>query len=164
MRNRIGLAASSYSPIFFLIIIVALLQACSSAEKKFERITPGMTQEGVRDAMDGGPSRFEQVSGTDYSTWYWGGEYCVLFKGDRVVAKDSTREGTSANVGPGSYEEKTQAQCLAPGQSAKSGPERTINIPGIGKVRLPESRLRNPATNSESPPPPPHPSPEGGAR
>lgn len=123
-----------------------LVSGCSSAEKRFERITPGMSSNEVKEAMDAGPSRFEHVADTNYMTWYWGDDYCVLMKDDKVVAKDSTHQGSTASVAGAGYEETSRAQCLAPGQTAKSGTDRTINIPGIGKVRIPESKLRDPAT------------------
>ena len=115
--------------------------SCSSTQKKFDRITPGMSPAEVSEAMDEGPSKFEKIANTEYTSWYWGEDYCVLFQGDKVVTKVSALEGNTASAGPVSYEEKVRAQCLAPGQTAKSSTERSVNIPGIGTVKIPGGNL-----------------------
>ena len=125
---------------------IALLgmAACSHAPTaKFDKITPGMSESQVKNEMDAGPTRFEKVGDTDYTSWYWGKDYCVLFKADKVVAKDQTEAGRSVSVGPGKYEEKKSAQCLAPGQTASNGSDRIVNIPGIGTIQLPKSQIQN---------------------
>ncbi|MBC7691765.1 MAG: hypothetical protein H7222_08340 [Methylotenera sp.] len=126
------------------LLLVALSgSGCSSASlsDEFEKVMPEMTTQEVTKAMKTGPSRFEAVDKTDYASWYWGNDYCVLFKGGKVVGKNSSAEGKSASVGPGKYEEKNPAQCLAPGQVAESGADRSINIPGIGTIKLPKREL-----------------------
>lgn len=130
MSKKIGL---------LLTAVVALGFGCASKEKRFEDIVPGMDTEQVRDTMKEGPSRFENIADTNYTSWYWKDEYCVLFKDNKVVAKDSRTEDRNVNVGPGKYTEVHTAQCLAPGQVAESATERSVNIPGVGKVTLPKS-------------------------
>jgi hypothetical protein len=132
-------------PLLTLALPIALLASCASSSKRnFESITPGMTQNEVRAAMGDGPTRFEQVEQTPYSRWFWGDAYCVLFnESNKVVAKDSTQTGRNVEVGPGKYEEKKLASCPAPGQVAEtSGPDRTVEIPGVGSIHLPKSKLK----------------------
>jgi hypothetical protein len=131
-----------------LLVVLALAAGCASQEKKFERVVPGMSASAVQKNL-GGPTRFGQVADTSFSTWYWGDEYCVLFRDDKVVAKDSATTGKSGNAGPASYEEKTRAECLAPGEVSKAKTDRTVTVPGIGKIHLPESNLRTPANTAE---------------
>lgn len=131
-----------------LIVTMAFTLAaggCASQQKRFERIVPGMSQEDVRKTMDSGPTRFENIESTEYAAWHWGEDYCVLFRNGAVVAKDASQVGRAANAGPASYEEKRRAQCLAPGQAADATTDRSVNIPGIGKIQLPQSELRQPA-------------------
>lgn len=130
MNKKIGLLLTG---------VIALGFGCASQEKRFEDIVPGMSVEDVRDTMKAGPSRFENIANTNYSAWYWENEYCVLFKDQKVVAKDSRVESRNMSVGPGKYSEVHLPQCLAPGQTAESATERSVNIPGIGKVTLPKS-------------------------
>lgn len=125
-----------------LIVAALILAACSSQQKRFESIVPGMSSQDVQKSMDTGPTRFDNISGTDYSSWYWGDDYCLLFQGGKVIMKDTAQSGRTVNAGPASYEEKRYAECLAPGQASQAGADRTINVPGIGKVRIPESDLR----------------------
>jgi hypothetical protein len=122
-------------------LLTASLAACASAQKKFESITPGMSQDDVRRTMGEGPSRFRQLPDAQYSSWYWGDDYCVLFKQDHVVSKDSTESGRNVSVGPGKYEEKRKAACLAPGQVVTESTERTVEIPGVGSIHLPQGKL-----------------------
>ena len=101
------------SPLIALVsALIAFAFGCSSSSKKdFNDITPGMSRDDVKEAMNAGPTAFKQVEGTDYAVWNWGDRFCVLFKGDEVVAKE--------NLGPAKYEETRKAQCLAPGQVAE---------------------------------------------
>lgn len=98
-----------------------------------------MDADQVGKIMDVGPSRFEEIADTEYSAWYWGDDRCVLFKRGRVVGKDSANIERRVEVGPGSYEETRNAQCLAPGRMAEAGRDRIIHVPGVGTVRIPRS-------------------------
>jgi hypothetical protein len=121
-----------------LTVAYALTAGCSSTgPKKFDRIVPGMSSSDVKNAMDQGPTRFENIANTSFATWYWGDNYCVLFKDDKVVAKDSALAGDTASAKGVEYTENRKAQCLAPGQTSKATADRTINIPGVGTVHLP---------------------------
>lgn len=117
------------------------LAGCASSAKRFESIVPGMSGAAVTKAMDHGPSNFETPTNSEYTTWYFGPDHCVLFKSDHVVAKDSATSGNSAGGYGVSYDEKRLAQCLAPGQAAKRATERAFKIPGVGSIHLPESNL-----------------------
>lgn len=119
--------------------IVAIGFGCASQQKHFEDIVPGMSTGDVRKAMKDGPTRFENIANTNFAAWYWKDEFCVLFQENKVVGKDSRQEGRNVKLGPGQYEEARLPQCLAPGQTALNSTERTVNIPGIGKVTLPKS-------------------------
>jgi uncharacterized membrane-anchored protein len=78
------------------------MTSCASGTKRnFESITPGMSQNEVRAAMGDGPTRFEPIEKTEFSRWFWGDTYCVLFNQGKVVAKDSTQTGRNVEVGPG---------------------------------------------------------------
>src|SRR4051812_47951968 len=90
--------------------LITLAGCASSPEKRFNDIRPGMDEERVSKTMGEGPTRFEDIANTQYSSWYWGDDRCVLFKDRKVVAKDSSRTGNDVTVGPGKYEEKTRAQ------------------------------------------------------
>ena len=116
-----------------------MMAGCSSTEKKFDHIVPGMSTDQVKNTMDQGPSHFENIANTEYASWYWGDGYCVLFKNDKVVAKDAAQTGNSGSAGPVKYEETRKAHCLAPGQTAKTSTDRTVSIPGVGTVHLPGS-------------------------
>lgn len=125
--------------IIFGLLTIFVASGCASREARFENIVPGMSTEEVRKTMKGGPTRFEEVAQTEFTAWYWGEDQCVLFKGGKAVAKDSSQIGQSVKVGPGQYEEKRQALCLAPGKVAEGTTERIVNIPGIGRIKLPKS-------------------------
>jgi hypothetical protein len=125
-----------------LLAVASLFSfACASGGKHFDKVLPGMTMKQVRDEVSAGPSRFEVIENTPYTSWYWGDEMCVLFNGDKVVAKETAVEGNKVEIAGGSYESSTKAQCVAPGQSVKAGTERKINIPGVGTVHIPEGIL-----------------------
>ena len=146
--------SSSHLPVVPVVMVslilfpILLLQGCASQQSRFDQINPGMTGSEARAAMHAGPTHFENVPNSEYATWYWGKDYCVLLKSDKVIAKDSAEAGRTVNVGPGKYEEKKQAQCLAPGQAAQNGVGRTINIPGVGSIELPRGQLANPPTTA----------------
>jgi hypothetical protein len=117
---------------------------CSSSQKRFERIVPGMSESDVRKQMDTGPSRFEAIN-SQYTTWYWNNDFCVLFKDAKVVAKDNSESQRKVSVAGGGYEETRVPQCLAPGQTGTTATSRTINVPGIGKIELPKGQFREPS-------------------
>src|SRR4051812_4975197 len=82
-----------------LLSALVLALGCSSSSKRFEEITPGMTMEDVKKAMNQGPTRFETLAATGssatpsgYESWYFGDDQCVLFKDQKVVSKDVTRD------------------------------------------------------------------------
>ena len=120
---------------------LVLMTGCSSVQKKFDQIIPEMTMQEVRQTMSDGPTRLEATADSNYSSWYWDNKYCVLFKGGRVVMKDAAQAGASMNVLGGKYEESRSAQCMTPGQAAKSGMDRTVSFPGLGSVKLPSGKL-----------------------
>jgi hypothetical protein len=121
----------------FVAILAAWSAGCASDSKRFDHVEPGMTSAQVKDAMDSGPSKFGPVADTGYTAWYWGDDYCVLFKDDKVVSKDTTSEGTSGNVQGVEYKEQHKAACLAPGQTAQGSKDRSFGIPGVGTIHLP---------------------------
>jgi hypothetical protein len=127
----------SFAHMGWIVLGIAFAAGCSSASKKFEDVTPGMTSDQVRHTMSDGPSRFENLADSGYSSWYWGDDYCVLFKDDKVVAKDAAREGNSSSAKGVEYKETRKASCVAPGQTAKSSSDRSVNIPGVGTIHLP---------------------------
>ena len=138
MKTSLNARLALRSVVIFTILTV---MGCASAQKNFDNVTPGMSEKDVRSTM-GGPSRFESISETNYTAWHWGEDYCVLFKDNKVVGKDASQAGKNASLGPAKYEEKQAAQCLAPGQTATTGNSRTINIPGVGKIQLPLSKIQ----------------------
>jgi hypothetical protein len=96
-----------------------------------------VTTSEVEDQMGTGPSRFENIADTKYSTWYWGDDYRVLFQDQKVISKDSTHTKKTASIAGNEYEERRMAQCLAPGHTSEVGTTRVINIPGVGTIQIP---------------------------
>lgn len=131
---------------FLLVTAIGIsVAACSTASKdaRFDRVLPNMSPDEVRREMDSGPSRFEKLDDKgQYMSWYFGDDYCVLFQDEKVVSKDSTAAGTKAESNGTKYEEKSVAQCLAPGQVAKSDKERSVEVPGVGTVKLPKGQAQ----------------------
>src|SRR5437868_3650442 len=113
------------------VILSALVASCASQRAKFDDILPGMTSSEVRKTMEGGPSKIESGTEASYTSWYWGKDYCVLFKDNQVMSKDSTQSGRKLKVGPGQYAEKSLAQCIPPNETAKNRTERSVNLPGF---------------------------------
>jgi hypothetical protein len=134
MTNRMLLPLSLVS-----LVCLGALCGCATSSSRFEKISPGMTADQVKTTMSDGPSRFETASDTGYASWYWGEDYCVLFRNDRVVSKNTATDGMGGEVKGVGYQEKNKASCLAPGQTARSGTERSINVPGVGTIRLPNT-------------------------
>lgn len=137
---------------------LVVFAGCASQQKKFDRVVPGMSAEDVQKTMGSGPSRFEQsADDARYTTMSWNDDFCVLLHDGKTVLKDSAKTGRSVSGPMGSYEEKSKASCPAPGQTKAASTTRTIDVPGIGKVQLPESeKLREPANEPPLPPAGPH--------
>ncbi len=140
-RTRVANTSGMKAYLIPCVVTLMGLMGCASQQGRFEQIIPNMTYEDVKRSMKDGPTRFDQPQGSEYAAWFWGdNDYCVLFKNGRVVAKDARGTGSSGSIAGAEYEETTSAQCLAPGQLASNQKGRTVRIPGIGTVELPEDR------------------------
>ena len=123
-----------------LLLCVFSLMACAS--KRFSKVTPGMTGAQVVQTMQKGPAEVKAYK-DNYAAWYYASfgqdrSFCLLMQNDKVVSKQKDADGTSVSVpGLGTYDERTLASCVPPGELAEEKTERSIRLENtpLGNVK-----------------------------
>ncbi|ATB32985.1 hypothetical protein [Melittangium boletus] len=131
----------------FKLVVPLLLSAsfgCATTQSRFNSVYPGMPSRGVVETMEGGPSRAQEF-GDGSTAWYYGDDFCLLLRDDKVVAKDSTQEKVSVNAGVVALKEVQKAQCAPPG-TAEVQTEQMIRTPvGSFKGSIDPEAIKNKA-------------------
>lgn len=109
-------------------VVLAASLGCATTESRFNKVYPGMSSASVAETMKGGPSRAQEF-GEGSTAWYYGEDFCMLLRDDKVVAKESTREIVSMNAGVVALKDVQKAQCAPPGMAGEARKEQMIRTP-----------------------------------
>jgi hypothetical protein len=109
-------------------VMLVVSSGCATTESRFKKVYPGMSSASVAETMKGGPTRAQEF-GEGSTAWYYGDDFCMLLRDDRVVAKESTRENISMNAGVVALKDVEKAQCAPPGMEGEVRKEQMIRTP-----------------------------------
>ncbi|WP_434390087.1 hypothetical protein [Melittangium boletus] len=116
------------SSAFVVPMLLALSSGCASTESRFKKVYPGMSSASVAETMKGGPSRAQEF-GEGSTAWYYGDDFCMLLRDDKVVAKESSSEKISMNAGVVALKDVQKAQCAPVGMEGEVRTEQMIRTP-----------------------------------